>query len=90
MLAPLRLPVTVALVVAGSLGAATALGAVPRRVFVTSVSGTGDLGSWPRATRRFRTSLMDISHGANRLLRRFGIRVPKGIRRRIARVMEGP
>jgi hypothetical protein len=33
---------------------------------------------------------MDVSHGANRLLRRFGIRVPKGIRRRIARVMEGP
>jgi len=58
--------------------------------FLSGAESLGDLGSWARATRRFRTSLMDVSHGANRLLRRLGIRVPKGIRRRIARVMEGP
>ena len=56
MHASLRLSATFALVVAGSLGIATALEAVPRRVFVTSVSGTGDLGSWPDAGATWRPS----------------------------------
>lgn len=43
---PVRIPVRIALC---ALALSAAAQAAPRRVFVTSVNGTGDLGSWPDA-----------------------------------------
>jgi len=84
-------PIHMELLDAGPLDADSVCGALRagRVRFLNGAESLSDLGQGARALRRLRTSFMDVSHGMNRLLRRAGIRVPRGIRRRIARVMEG-